>query len=204
MRDCGIVTMECCKENTAVNVGCDFRTSCLYAKGLVEEKAFAKQQCSQPFEVSDAVDIRTECVEQDVDDKESLIRTVLADTETDSRLGFGASQKHPRKMSRRNERERQRVRMVNMGFANLRNLVPDGRTNKKMSKVETLRSAMEYIRQLKELVEEHDAVTAVLSQAFPRAQAHLPPPSYSYESDGSSNPMSPEEEAELLDFSSWF
>ncbi|KAI8515087.1 noradrenergic neuron fate commitment [Branchiostoma belcheri] len=107
-------------------------------------------------------------------------------------------------MSRRNERERQRVRMVNMGFANLRNLVPDGRTNKKMSKVETLRSAMEYIRQLKELVEEHDAVTAVLSHAFPRAQTHLPPPSFSYESDGSSNPMSPEEEAELLDFSSWF
>ncbi|XP_066264939.1 achaete-scute homolog 1a-like [Branchiostoma lanceolatum] len=199
MRDFVTASMECCKENATANVGCDFNQSCLYAKGL-EEKVLAKQ-CSQAFAFCNG-ETKTECgVTLQQGGKE--FRTVLTDSETDSRLGFGATQKQPRKMSRRNERERQRVRMVNMGFANLRNLVPDGSTNKKMSKVETLRSAMEYIRQLKELVEEHDAVNAVFTSAFPRAQTHFPPPSYSYESDGSSNPMSPEDE-ELLDFSAWF
>lgn len=55
-------------------------------------------------------------------------------------------------VARRNERERNRVKMVNMGFATLRNHVPNGAKNKKMSKVETLRSAVEYIRQLQKLL----------------------------------------------------
>ncbi|KAH7640681.1 achaete-scute 1-like protein [Dermatophagoides farinae] len=42
--------------------------------------------------------------------------------------------------------------MVNLGFATLRQHVPNGAKNKKMSKVETLRSAVEYIRELQKLL----------------------------------------------------
>ena len=57
---------------------------------------------------------------------------------------------------RRNERERNRVRLVNMGFTTLRQHVPAGRDNRKMSKVETLRSAVEYIKHLQELLSDND------------------------------------------------
>lgn len=59
-------------------------------------------------------------------------------------------------VSRRNERERKRVKMVNMGFETLRQHVPVGRKNKKMSKVETLRSAVQYIKQLQEMLDAND------------------------------------------------
>lgn len=59
---------------------------------------------------------------------------------------------HQPSVARRNERERNRVKMVNNGFATLRQHVPNGAKNKKMSKVETLRSAVEYIRQLQKLL----------------------------------------------------
>lgn len=59
---------------------------------------------------------------------------------------------HQPSVARRNERERNRVKMVNNGFATLRQHVPNGVKNKKMSKVETLRSAVEYIRQLQKLL----------------------------------------------------
>ncbi|KAH9380181.1 hypothetical protein HPB48_019642 [Haemaphysalis longicornis] len=56
-------------------------------------------------------------------------------------------------VARRNERERNRVRLVNMGFAALRQHVPNLTQNKKMSKVDTLRSAVDYIKSLQELLE---------------------------------------------------
>uniref|UniRef100_A0A8C4Q9N6 Achaete-scute family bHLH transcription factor 1 n=1 Tax=Eptatretus burgeri TaxID=7764 RepID=A0A8C4Q9N6_EPTBU len=65
----------------------------------------------------------------------------------------------PAAVARRNERERNRVKLVNLGFATLRQHVPNGAANKKMSKVETLRSAVEYIRALQQLLDEHDAVS---------------------------------------------
>ncbi|MEE6482605.1 hypothetical protein FKM82_013292 [Ascaphus truei] len=60
---------------------------------------------------------------------------------------------------RRNERERNRVKLVNLGFAKLRQHVPQAQgPNKKMSKVETLRSAVEYIRALQSLLMERQSV----------------------------------------------
>ena len=53
---------------------------------------------------------------------------------------------------RRNLRERTRVRGVNDGFGKLKQYVPNMRN--KSSKVETLRGAIEYIKQLKELLGE--------------------------------------------------
>ena len=65
-------------------------------------------------------------------------------------------------VSRRNERERKRVKMVNLGFETLRQHVPSGRKNKKMSKVETLKSAVQYIKQLQEMLDAHDAAVTDL------------------------------------------
>ncbi|KAG9508713.1 Achaete-scute-like 1, partial [Fragariocoptes setiger] len=58
-------------------------------------------------------------------------------------------------VARRNERERNRVRLVNLGFATLRNHVPalQAKKSKKMSKVETLRAAIEHIRRLQCLMQ---------------------------------------------------
>lgn len=70
----------------------------------------------------------------------------------------------PLAVARRNARERNRVRQVNDGFAALRKHIPDEVAavfenansnrgpNKKLSKVETLRMAVEYIRNLENLL----------------------------------------------------
>ncbi|XP_041972883.1 achaete-scute complex protein T4-like [Aricia agestis] len=70
----------------------------------------------------------------------------------------------PLAVARRNARERNRVRQVNDGFAALRRHIPDEvaaafenansnrGSNKKLSKVETLRMAVEYIRNLESLL----------------------------------------------------
>ncbi|KAH8396161.1 hypothetical protein KR222_004263 [Zaprionus bogoriensis] len=70
----------------------------------------------------------------------------------------------PQAVARRNARERNRVKQVNNGFAALRDRIPDevseafeaqgaGRgASKKLSKVETLRMAVEYIRSLERLL----------------------------------------------------
>lgn len=57
-------------------------------------------------------------------------------------------------VARRNERERKRVRLVNQGFAILRDRVPRDRCSRgrRSSKVETLRAAIMYIRQLQQLL----------------------------------------------------
>uniref|UniRef100_H2ZXL6 Achaete-scute family bHLH transcription factor 1b n=1 Tax=Latimeria chalumnae TaxID=7897 RepID=H2ZXL6_LATCH len=130
-------------------------------------------------------------------------------------LGYSLPPQQPAAVARRNERERNRVKLVNLGFQTLRQHVPNGSSSKKMSKVETLRSAVEYIRALQQLLDEHDAVSA----AF---QCGMPSPSVtaSYSADGSSIPGSPHsssyssdegayeplssEEQELLEFTTWF
>ena len=59
-------------------------------------------------------------------------------------------------VARRNERERNRVRLVNDGFFSLRQHIPYFPDKKKLSKVETLRCAVSYIKHLQKLIEEHD------------------------------------------------
>ncbi|GFY41477.1 BHLH domain-containing protein [Trichonephila inaurata madagascariensis] len=57
-------------------------------------------------------------------------------------------------MCRRNERERQRVRSVNDGFSRLRNHLPrSAQIKRRQSKVETLRHAINYIKQLQMLLD---------------------------------------------------
>ncbi|XP_072494406.1 achaete-scute homolog 2 [Notamacropus eugenii] len=73
----------------------------------------------------------------------------------DSSPGGGAAA-----VARRNERERNRVKLVNLGFQTLRQHVPNGAASRKMSKVETLRSAVQYIRALQQLLAQQDAGAA--------------------------------------------
>ncbi|XP_076373250.1 achaete-scute homolog 2-like [Tachypleus tridentatus] len=65
-------------------------------------------------------------------------------------------------VARRNERERNRVKMVNLGFATLKKHVPKRAKNKKMSKVETLRAAVEYIKELQQLLREQKSSASAL------------------------------------------
>ncbi|XP_072045458.1 achaete-scute homolog 1a-like [Amphiura filiformis] len=121
-------------------------------------------------------------------------------------LGYTLSQPAPQAVARRNERERNRVKLVNSGFSSLRQQLPNGVNNKKMSKVETLRSAVEYIRQLQTLLDENDAVNAVFNQPGGSLSPTCSLPS-SAASDTSSSPESPPltpEEEELVDFTNWF
>lgn len=59
----------------------------------------------------------------------------------------------PAFIQKRNERERQRVRCVNQGYAKLRDHLPGQSADKRLSKVETLRAAIRYIKYLQGLVE---------------------------------------------------
>lgn len=129
-----------------------------------------------------------------------------------AQMGYTAAQ--PASVQRRNARERNRVKQVNMGFANLRQHIPSdvitnlstgGRgASKKLSKVDTLRLAVEYIRSLKGLIDDSDVESLSAStssslsnssyySASPVCNAIPPPcsessasPTPSYSSDNSS------------------
>jgi achaete-scute complex protein len=106
-------------------------------------------------------------------------------------------------VARRNARERNRVKQVNNGFSNLRQHIPSTVISsitkgsrgsaKKLSKVDTLKLAVEYIRRLKDMLEDNEnSSTAGSSSSYYsensqqlRSEASLSPtPSYS--SDASS------------------
>lgn len=85
-------------------------------------------------------------------------------------LQFNGSGAQPASVARRNARERNRVKQVNNGFATLRSHIPpavaaaicsekpasrSSAASKKLSKVETLKMAVEYIRSLQQLLEDH-------------------------------------------------
>lgn len=114
-------------------------------------------------------------------------------------------------VARRNARERNRVKQVNNGFSNLRQHIPQnvvsaltkgGRGSaKKLSKVDTLKMAVEYIRSLKDMLEDNENSTSAGSssssyysessqhlQSIPRSEASLSPtPSYTSEASSSIN-----------------
>lgn len=58
----------------------------------------------------------------------------------------------PAFIRKRNERERHRVRCVNEGYARLREHLPQEFEDKRLSKVETLRAAIDYIKHLQSLL----------------------------------------------------
>lgn len=138
----------------------------------------------------------------------------------------------PASVARRNARERNRVKQVNNGFAVLRQHIPSavsaalsgGRaSSRKLSKVDTLKLAVEYIRSLKRLLDDSEdgcsesQTSLGLSISGPQTPpssdtSHSPAPSFISEGSAAPNcqdvydnyePMSPEDE-ELLDVISWW
>ncbi|KAK3583973.1 hypothetical protein CHS0354_033768 [Potamilus streckersoni] len=59
-------------------------------------------------------------------------------------------------VAKRNARERKRVQAVNSAFLRLRRSVPYEPKHKRLSKVKTLKLAIEYIKQMSEMIEDHD------------------------------------------------
>lgn len=129
---------------------------------------------------------------------------------------YTGSPHQPASVARRNARERNRVKQVNNGFATLRQHIPPSVAaalstpepsppsrsgNKKLSKVETLRLAVEYIRSLQRMIEDYETkgptkltgenvsryypVEMQLQQSLatpPCSEASSPTPSFSSES----------------------
>ncbi|XP_041350945.1 achaete-scute homolog 4-like [Gigantopelta aegis] len=62
----------------------------------------------------------------------------------------------PAFIRKRNERERERVRCVNDGYEKLKDHLPIENKDRRISKVETLRTAIRYIKHLQALLEESD------------------------------------------------
>ncbi|OAD58328.1 Achaete-scute complex protein T4 [Eufriesea mexicana] len=117
---------------------------------------------------------------------------------------YGTVPHQPASVARRNARERNRVKQVNNGFATLRQHIPQsvaqalgGSTagthggsragSKKLSKVETLRMAVEYIRSLQRLLEEHDSGSDVTSISSPTSSSPSSTSSASSTHHGSSD-----------------
>jgi len=111
-----------------------------------------------------------------------------------SGLGYVLPPAPPASVARRNARERNRVKQVNMGFAVLRNHIPtsfcnssdaSGRSSssssssksRKVSKVDTLRCAVEYIRSLQEMLDGEASTTSETSSAS-SGENVMSPPSY--------------------------
>ena len=74
-------------------------------------------------------------------------------------LGYAITPPVPQKVARRNARERNRVKQVNCGFEMLRAHIPTAAKQKKMSKVDTLRHAVEYIQSLQLMLNEKHSGT---------------------------------------------
>ena len=104
-----------------------------------------------------------------------------------SSLGYVLPPPPPASVARRNARERNRVKQVNMGFAILRQHIPSsfgssssrsssssGSKSRKVSKVDTLRCAVEYIRSLKEMLDDNE--NAPSSSASSTSSDNMSPP----------------------------
>ncbi|XP_060100577.1 achaete-scute homolog 4 [Heteronotia binoei] len=79
----------------------------------------------------------------------------------------------PAFIRKRNERERQRVRCVNEGYARLRDHLPKELADKRLSKVETLKAAINYIKHLQSLLDCDPLGTT--KTAHPAAEASVAP-----------------------------
>ena len=78
----------------------------------------------------------------------------------------------PAFIRKRNERERERVRCVNDGYARLRQHVPHVNKDKRVSKVETLRAAIEYIQHLQGILAGADKKNTLKDEHKNQTQEH--------------------------------
>lgn len=111
-------------------------------------------------------------------------------------LGYVLPPAPPASVARRNARERNRVKQVNMGFAVLRQHIPTsfcegsgsdsgrssasggGSKSRKVSKVDTLRCAVEYIRSLQEMLDSDGDSASSMSSSVSSASENMSPPAH--------------------------
>lgn len=94
---------------------------------------------------------------------EALVKNVVSPSDPFSPLcmiplpsTFSLEHLEPTFIRKRNERERERVRCVNDGYIKLKEHLPLENKHKRISKVEILRRAIDYIRYLNEIIEKDD------------------------------------------------
>ncbi|XP_003426998.1 achaete-scute complex protein T5-like [Nasonia vitripennis] len=129
-------------------------------------------------------DSKMQQVQQQQQQSAAQKRKMYAQATPYSGSGNGQAAHQPASVARRNARERNRVKQVNNGFATLRQHIPQSLAqalgnntagtqggaragSKKLSKVETLRMAVEYIRNLKQLLDENDSEGGSSSSGSP-------------------------------------
>ena len=102
-------------------------------------------------------------------------------------------EKAPHLVAKRNARERRRVMAVNNAFTRLRKHVPCENRNKRISKVKTLKIAIDYIYYLQDLIDEHDhqsrmeqqlrkQMNTLTASAYSTNGTTVPPPLHSQHS----------------------
>lgn len=107
---------------------------------------------------------------------ESLQEDSLSIGEGEGDLGpLTGDQKRMRRMQA-NKRERKRMHTVNSAFDDLRDLVPTYPSNRKLSKIETLRLACAYIEDLAKLLRESTGAAVVHGEDVNLHHPHLNPP----------------------------
>lgn len=102
-------------------------------------------------------------------------------------LGLYECPFEPAFIQKRNERERQRVKCVNQGYAKLRDHLPAAAGDRRLSKVETLRAAIRYIKHLQALVSQLPPGEPACKGPVCRP-LHLGDPGHSDAESGSSSP----------------
>ena len=78
-------------------------------------------------------------------------------------LGYAIPPPVPLAVQRRNARERTRVKTVNQSYESLKAHVPSAARHKRMSKVEIIKHAMDYIERLQRMVEQAEEECALSS-----------------------------------------
>ncbi|XP_062057968.1 achaete-scute homolog 4 [Lepus europaeus] len=99
----------------------------------------------------------------------------------------------PAFLRKRNERERLRVRCVNEGYARLRDHLPRELADRRLSKVETLRAAIGYIKHLQEQLARHASGPEAAAAAAPQRRAECNSDGESKASSAPSPSSEPEE-----------
>lgn len=98
-------------------------------------------------------------------------------------------EKPPQVVEKRNARERKRVQTVNGAFVRLRKFIPYENRHKRLSKVKTLRKAIEYIDHLQAMLGQDFEGSSTASTPPPPMPSSQAPSVYTGHEDLSTNPM---------------
>ncbi|CAG0889180.1 unnamed protein product [Cyprideis torosa] len=84
-------------------------------------------------------------------------------------------EKPPHLVAKRNARERRRVQAVNSAFSKLRDVLPLDNRGKRVSKVKTLKKAMDYIQHLSDILGNYDNRPSPVRTKKQEIQSEDPP-----------------------------